>query len=134
VFILFSRIKVRFKVFDDLQRLFCLLLEEQKMDKNDNVQASSSTGESPVTSVQSPSASETSTTSAPTPALANPSFLQNVQQRIDSMGDDLGSLLAGRYDKRTLISSNNMYREKPRERSTTITGSFFSSVSIIEIR
>jgi hypothetical protein len=78
-----------------------------RMDKNDNVQAPTSTGQSSTTGVQSPSTqvvtspptSGTNTTGTLSTALGNPGFLQNVQQRIDSMGDDAGSFLVGRYDQ-----------------------------------
>lgn len=70
------------------------------MDKNDNVQTS--TGESSVTNSQSvaTTGSDTQTSanaSTPSTALGNPGFLQNVQQRLESMGDEMVSLLAGRY-------------------------------------
>jgi hypothetical protein len=69
------------------------------MDKNDNTQASPSTGESPATGVvQSPSTSGASNTATPATALGNPGFLQNIQQRFDSMGDEAGSFLVGRYE------------------------------------
>ncbi len=63
------------------------------MEKNDNTQAPTSTGESPVTGVQPPSA--TGTTGTPSTALGNPGFLQNIQQRFDSMGDDTGTFAGG---------------------------------------
>jgi len=68
------------------------------MDKNDNVQAPPSTGESTATIVQSPSTSGAINTGTPSTALGNPGFLQNIQQRFDSMGDDGGSFLVGRYE------------------------------------
>jgi hypothetical protein len=68
------------------------------MDKNDNVQAPPSTGESTVISVQSPSTSGASNTGTPSTALGTPGFLQNIQQQFDSMGDDVGSFLVGRYE------------------------------------
>jgi len=64
------------------------------MDKKDNVQAPTPTGESSVSDVQSSS----SAAGTPSTALGNPGFLQNIQQRFDAMGDDVGSLLAGRYE------------------------------------
>jgi hypothetical protein len=69
------------------------------MDKNDNVQAPPSTGEPPAVGVQSPATSGVSNTGTPSTALGNPGFLQNIQQRLDSMGDDAGSFLVGRYEK-----------------------------------
>ena len=76
------------------------------MDKGDNAQAPSTTGESSAgmavspaaATASSPSASNTSTAGTPSSALGNPGFLQNVQQRLDSMGDDAASFLAGRYE------------------------------------
>lgn len=35
----------------------------------------------------------TNDSNAPATALANPSFLQNVQQRMDSIGDEVGGFL-----------------------------------------
>ena len=63
------------------------------MDKKDNVQAPTSTSESSVTDAQS------SASGTPSTALGNPGFLQSIQQRFDSMGDDVGSFLVGRYDE-----------------------------------
>lgn len=61
------------------------------MDKSDNTQAP--VGESTATGASSTSANAgTSST-----ALGTPGFLQSVQQRLDSMGED-GSFLAARYD------------------------------------
>jgi hypothetical protein len=66
------------------------------MDKNDdNVQAPTSTGESPATGVQSTSTTGASATGTPSTALGNPGFLQNIQQRFDSMGDDTGTFAGG---------------------------------------
>ncbi|CAF1646789.1 unnamed protein product [Adineta ricciae] len=62
------------------------------MDKNENAQAPASTNESTGTSAQPAAATDASST-----ALGNPGFLQNVQQRLDSMGDEFASYFAGRY-------------------------------------
>jgi len=74
-----------------------------RMEKGDGAQASSPTGESagntvvttnPPPTGTSPSASGGSTTGTPSSAIGTPGFLQNVQQRLDSMGDDGASFLA----------------------------------------
>ncbi|CAF1646830.1 unnamed protein product [Adineta ricciae] len=62
------------------------------MDKNENAQAPASTNESTGTSAQPAAATDTSST-----ALGNPGFLQNVQQRLDSAGDEFASYFAGSY-------------------------------------
>jgi hypothetical protein len=68
------------------------------MDKNDNAQAPTSTGESPATGAQTSLPQQSaSATGTPSTALGTPGFLQSVQQRFDSMGDDAGSFLVGRY-------------------------------------
>lgn len=53
------------------------------MDKKDTSAAPSSTGDAPP--------------AEPTNATGNPALLQNVQQRLELMGEDLGALFAGRY-------------------------------------
>jgi hypothetical protein len=60
------------------------------MDKNDNVQPPpTSTGETPATGA----------TGTPSAALGTPGFLQSIQRQFESMGDDAGSFLVGRYTK-----------------------------------
>ena len=60
------------------------------MDKNDNVQPPpTSTGET----------SATGATGTPSAALGTPGFLQSIQRQFESMGDDAGSFLVGRYTK-----------------------------------
>jgi hypothetical protein len=50
------------------------------MEKNDNIQSPPSTGETPAST----------TGSTPSTALGNAGFLQSIQQRFDSIGDDAG--------------------------------------------
>jgi hypothetical protein len=76
------------------------------MDKNDNVQSPpSGTGEAPATDAQPASTSAVSNTGTPSTALGNAGFLQSIQQRFDSMGDEVGSLFGGKYDSLYSFSS-----------------------------
>jgi len=88
------------------------------MEKNDNVQAPATAGDSPATAT-------------PTNALGNPGFLQNVQQRFDSMGDD-GSFLVGSLSPE-VVRRVNALRNLQFEHHK-IEASFFEEVHALECR
>ncbi|CAF0940302.1 unnamed protein product [Adineta steineri] len=100
------------------------------MDKNDNVQAPPATGESSVADTQSTAAA----TSTPATALATPGFLQNVQQRLESMGDDLdlGALLAGSLPAEVVRRVNALRNIQVEHHK--IEANFFEEVHALECR
>jgi len=102
------------------------------MDKNDNVQAPPSTGESTATGAQAPSAGGSTNTGTSSTALGNPGFLQNIQQRFDSMGDDAGSFLIGSLSPE-VIRRVNALRNLQAEHHK-IEASFFEEVHALECR
>ncbi|CAF4656072.1 unnamed protein product [Rotaria sp. Silwood1] len=110
------------------------------MDKNDNVQAPTSTVESSATSAQlpsaqavtSPSASGANTAGTPSTALGNPDFLQNVQQRFDSMGDDAGSFLVGSLPPEVVRRVNALRNLQVEHHK--IEAKFFEEVHALECR
>ncbi|CAF0825911.1 unnamed protein product [Rotaria sordida] len=110
------------------------------MEKNDNVQVPPSTGESPATGVQSPSAQTVTSPSAsgasasgtPSTALGNPGFLQNVQQRIDSMGDEAGSFLVGSLPPEVVRRVNALRNLQVEHHK--IEANFFEEVHALECR
>jgi len=101
------------------------------MDKNDNVQAPPSIGESPAIGVQSSSTSGASNTGTPSTALGNPGFLQNIQQRFDSIGDDVGSFVGSLPPE--VVRRVNALRNIQAEHHK-IEASFFEEVHALECR
>ncbi|UJR38204.1 hypothetical protein I4U23_030877 [Adineta vaga] len=95
------------------------------MDKKDNVQEPSSANESSVTDAQSSANSDTTST-----ALGNPAFLQNVQQRMDSMGDDFASLFAGSLPAEVVRRVNALRNLQVEHHK--IEASFFEEVHALE--
>jgi len=102
------------------------------MDKNDNVQAPPSTGESPATGVQSASTTGASATGTPSTALGNPGFLQTIQQRFDSMGDDAASFLVGSLPPEVVRRVNALRNIQVEHHK--IEASFFEEVHALECR
>lgn len=97
------------------------------MDKNDSTPAPTASSEASTTD-----APPTGTTNATATALGNPDFLQNVQQRLDSMGDDLGALFAGSLPPEVVRRVNALRNLQVEHHK--IEASFFEEVHALETR
>jgi hypothetical protein len=98
------------------------------MDKNENVQSPPSTGETPATDAQA----GTTNTVASSTALGNPGFLQSIQQRFDSMGDDAGSFLVGSLPPEVVRRVNALRNLQVEHHK--IEANFFEEVHALECR